>query len=119
MSDTHSGTVTDDERPDLPKGAAGTAGIGDDYDTRYGFHDSEESYDFKSKKGIDHEIVEMISRYKQEPEWMREIRHEALDIFLSKPMPRWGSTKLLGDIDFDNIHYYVRASERQSRFHPG
>ena len=74
------------------KGAAGTAGIGDDYDTRYGFHDSEESYDFKSKKGIDHEVVEMISQYKKEPEWMREMRHKALDTFLSKPMPRWGNS---------------------------
>ncbi len=97
------------------KGAAGTVGIGDDYDTRYGFHDDESDYDFKSKKGIDHEIVEMISRYKNEPEWMREIRHKALDTFFSKPMPTWGNTKLLSDIDFDNIHYYVRASDRQSR----
>ena len=85
-----------------------------DYDERYGFHDDIE-YDFKSKKGLDHEIVEMISRYKKEPEWMRDIRHEALDIFFSKPMPTWGNSDLLGAIDFDNIHYYVRASDRQSR----
>jgi len=103
-------------KPDVatPKGAAGTSGINDDYDTRYGFHDDESAYDFKSKKGLDHEIVEMISRYKKEPEWMREIRHRALDIFRAKPMPTWGNTKLLHDIDFENIHYYVRASERQS-----
>jgi Fe-S cluster assembly protein SufB len=92
----------------------GTAGLGDDYDARFGFHDSEEAYDFKSKKGLDHEIVEMISRYKKEPDWMREIRHAALDTFRAKPMPTWGSTQLLSEIDFENIHYYVRASERQS-----
>jgi Fe-S cluster assembly protein SufB len=46
---------------------------------------------------------------------MREFRHRALDVFLAKPMPRWGSTQLLSEIDFANIHYYVRASERQGR----
>jgi Fe-S cluster assembly protein SufB len=46
---------------------------------------------------------------------MREIRHRALDTFLARPMPKWGNTELLSEIDFDNIHYYVRASERQSR----
>ncbi len=91
------------------------ADVGDDYEARYGFHDDESKYDFKSKKGLDHEIVEMISRYKKEPEWMRELRHAALDTFLAKPMPTWGSTKLLSEIDFDNIHYYVRASERQAQ----
>ncbi len=91
------------------------AEMNDDYDRKYGFHDDESKYDFKSKKGLDHEIVEMISRYKKEPDWMRAIRHKALDVFFSKPMPTWGSTKLLSEIDFANIHYYVRASERQSQ----
>jgi Fe-S cluster assembly protein SufB len=96
--------------PPKPKGAAS---IGDDYEKRYGFHDDESTYDFKSKKGLDHEIVEMISRYKKEPAWMRETRHAALDTFLAKPMPAWGSTELLSEIDFANIHYYVRASDRK------
>jgi Fe-S cluster assembly protein SufB len=86
-----------------------------DYDAKYGFHDDESAYDFKSKKGLDHAIVEMISRYKKEPEWMRDFRHRSLDVFRSKPMPTWGSTKLLSEIDFENIHYYVRASERQGK----
>ena len=103
--------------PAADKGAApgksSTQGIGDDYESRFGFHDDESQYDFKSKKGLDHEIVEMISRYKKEPAWMREIRHAALDVFLKKPMPDWGSTKLLSEIDFENIHYYVRASDKK------
>ncbi len=98
----------------IPSKTASAGGFNEDYDTKYGFHDDESAYDFKSKKGLDHEIVEMISRYKKEPTWMREIRHEALDIYRSKPMPTWGNTQLLADIDFENIHYYVRASERQS-----
>ena len=113
MSDTLADRRTDDA--ERPKGAAGTRGINEDYDTRYGFRDDESAYDFKSKKGLDHEIVEMISRYKREPEWMREIRHAALDTFLARRMPDWGNTHLLNDIDFANIHYYVRASERQSK----
>ena len=91
----------------------GTAGLGDDYEKRYGFRDDESRYDFKSKKGLDHEIVEMISRYKKEPQWMRDARHKALDVFLGKPMPTWGNTQLLSEIDFANIHYYVRASDRK------
>ena len=105
-------TKSDNARRPIPGEATRT--INEDYDTRYGFHDDESEYDFKSKKGLDHEIVEMISRYKKEPDWMREIRHRSLDIFRSKPMPNWGNTELLNGIDFENIHYYVRASERQS-----
>ena len=92
----------------------GVADIGDDYETKYGFHDPEE-YFHKGARGISHEVVEMISRMKKEPDWMREIRHEALDIFYSKPMPRWGNTELLDSIDFDNIYYYIKPTELQGR----
>jgi Fe-S cluster assembly protein SufB len=101
-------------RPETGGASVAAESIGDDYQAKYGFHDEETSYDFKSKKGLDHEIVEMISKYKKEPEWMRDFRHRSLDTFLAKPMPKWGSTKLLGDIDFANIHYYVRASDRKT-----
>ena len=88
--------------------------IGDDYATKYGFSDPEE-YFHKGAKGIDHEVVEMISRMKIEPDWMREFRHRALDIFLSKPMPGWGNTKLLNEIDFDNIYYYIKPIESRGK----
>ncbi len=90
------------------------AGINADYTERYGFHDPDD-YQIKVPKGIDHEVVEMISRRKGEPDWMREMRHRALDIFLAKPMPRWGNQELLGEIDFDNIHYYVKPRGEQAR----
>ncbi len=89
------------------------AAIGDDYITKYGFHDPEE-YFHKGARGINHEVVEMISRMKKEPDWMRKFRHEALDIFLAKPMPTWGNTELLNSIDFDNIYYYIKPTEFQS-----
>ncbi len=86
--------------------------IGNDYESKYGFHDPEK-YFHKSRKGLSHEVVEMISRMKDEPEWMREFRHKALDIFLSKPMPKWGNTDLMNSIDFDDIHYYIKPTEKQ------
>ncbi len=90
------------------------ADLGNDYDSKYGFHDPEE-YFHKGAKGINHEVVEMISRMKKEPAWMRELRHEALDIFFSKPMPGWGNTELLNSINFDNIYYYIKPTELQSK----
>lgn len=82
-------------------------------DYQYGFHDPTDFYTFKSRKGLDHEIVEQISRMKDEPEWMREFRHKSLDIFFSRPMPNWGGD--LDQIDFQNIYYYMKASDKQER----
>ncbi|MBX9671117.1 MAG: Fe-S cluster assembly protein SufB [Candidatus Obscuribacterales bacterium] len=83
--------------------------IGDDY--KYGFRD-EEDYVFKSGRGLTREIVASISKMKNEPQWMLDFRLKSLDIFLKKPMPTWGNTKLLHDIDFDNIYYYIKPSEK-------
>ncbi len=90
------------------------AGINADYAERYGFHDPEE-YFVKAPKGLNHEVVEMISRLKREPQWMRDFRHRALEIFFAKPMPTWGNTELLSRIDFDDIHYYLRSTEKSGR----
>ena len=79
---------------------------------KYGFKDPE-NYVFKAKKGLSREIVEEISFMKGEPDWMREFRLRALDIFLRKPMPTWGAD--LSEIDFDDIYYYIKPTERQSR----
>jgi Fe-S cluster assembly protein SufB len=87
--------------------------INADYTERYGFHDAE-NYLYKAPKGLTRELVEKISEFKSEPEWMREFRLKALDHFLARPMPTWGSP-MLAEVDFDNIHYFVRASERAER----
>ncbi len=91
----------------------GIAGIGEDYAAKYGFRDPEK-YFHKGAKGVNHEVVEMISRMKKEPRWMRKFRHEAFDTFLAKPMPEWGNTELLNSIDFDDIYYYIKPVEFQS-----
>src|SRR5213595_2143103 len=89
------------------------AAINADYTERYGFHDAE-NYLYKAPKGLNREIVEKISEFKSEPLWMREFRLKALDHFLSRPQPTWGSP-LLAEVDYDDIHYFVRASERAER----
>jgi Fe-S cluster assembly protein SufB len=87
--------------------------IGADYEKRFGFHDPESDYIYKAPKGLSREVVEAISEYKDEPEWMREFRLKALEHFESRPTPTWGGN--LGQIDWNDIHYFVRASEKQSR----
>ncbi|HZO95423.1 MAG TPA: Fe-S cluster assembly protein SufB [Candidatus Baltobacteraceae bacterium] len=81
---------------------------------RHGFHDPE-NYVFKSDKGLSREIVERISAMKNEPDWMRAFRLRAFDVFRAKPMPAWGDTEALSQIDFDDIHYFVKAGEQTER----
>jgi Fe-S cluster assembly protein SufB len=83
-------------------------------DYRHGFHDTE-NYVFKSDKGLTREIVERISAMKSEPEWMRDFRLKAYELFLEKPMPTWGDTARLSEIDFTDIHYFVRSTDRTER----
>ena len=75
----------------------------------FGFHDDVEAL-VKLPKGLSREVVNTISDIKNEPEWMRKLRLKALDHFNARPMPEWGGE--LNDIDFDDIHYYVRATDR-------
>ncbi len=82
------------------------AEIGSDY--KYGFHD-EENYVFKSERGLSPQVVEAISAHKNEPDWMRKFRLKSLDYFRARPLPEWGGN--LGDIDFENIFYYIKPTE--------
>ncbi len=75
-----------------------------------GWHDPENStirFDF----GLSEKVVRDISALKGEPEWMTESRVKAYHHFVERPMPTWGNTQVLGDIDFDRICYYLRSSE--------
>ncbi len=84
-------------------------------DYRHGFHDSEDKYVFKSAKGLTREIVERISKMKNEPDWMLQFRLKSYELFREKPMPEWGDMARLSEIDFDDIHYYVKSSEKTER----
>ncbi len=81
---------------------------------KFGFT-TPEKYVFKAQKsslGLTEEMVREISAYKKEPEWMLDIRLKALKLFHKMPMPWWGNQCLLNEIDFTNIHYFVRPTER-------
>ncbi len=84
----------------------------DSYAEKYGFHDTEQSV-FKSRKGLDPDIVRQISALKGEPQWMTEYRLKALEIFGKKPMPNWGGD--LSQIDFQDIYYYVKPTSEEAK----
>ena len=81
--------------------------------SKYDFKDSTDLYVYTSKKGLSRGTVEEISRIKNEPEWMLDFRLRSYDIFMKKPMPVWGGD--LSKINFQNIFYYTKASEKQSK----
>src|SRR6201993_2024418 len=77
----------------------------------YGWVDSDVA-GASAQRGLSEAVVRDISGKKNEPEWMLESRLRALRTFNKKPMPNWGSN--LEGIDFDNIKYFVRSSEKQA-----
>ena len=79
---------------------------------KYGFSDPE-TYVFKSRKGIDREVVQQISAMKGEPEWMLEFRLKALEHFFERPMPNWGGD--LSKLNLDDIYYYVKPTDQESQ----
>ena len=95
---------------DLDVGAQ-VQGIKDEY--KYGFHDSTDAYSFQSGKGLNREIVHQISEMKNEPQWMRDYRLKALDVFWQKPTPQWGGE--LNELNYDDIRYFMKASDRQGK----
>jgi Fe-S cluster assembly protein SufB len=79
---------------------------------KYGFRDEHKSI-FQSGKGLTREIVEEISRMKDEPKWMLDFRLKSLELFKAAPMPSWGGN--MDDLDFEEIQYYVKPSEKQGK----
>jgi Fe-S cluster assembly protein SufB len=79
---------------------------------QYGFHDPELPV-FKTRVGLDEDVVREISMHKGEPQWMLDFRLKALKTFLSKPRPTWGGD--LSQIDFDSIFYYLKPSAGAER----
>ncbi|WP_380168204.1 Fe-S cluster assembly protein SufB [Jannaschia sp. R86511] len=65
-----------------------------------------------ARRGLSEDVVRNISALKDEPEWMLKTRLKGLSLFGRKPMPTWGSD--LTGIDFDNIKYFVRSTEKQA-----
>ncbi len=79
---------------------------------RYDFT-TEIDYAHKARRGIGEDVVRQISAYKGEPQWMLDFRLKALDTFNRMPMPEWGVD--LGQLDFEEFYYYMRATPEKAR----
>ena len=77
----------------------------------FGWHDPDVA-GATARRGINEDVVREISALKAEPQWMLDLRLKGLRLFEKKPMPAWGSN--LSGIDFDNIKYFVRSTEKQA-----
>ena len=69
-----------------------------------------DDYDYKIKKGLNKEIIEEISKQKNDPDWMREIRLNALEVYNSLKLPTWGPD--LSELDMSEIATYVRPKSK-------
>ncbi|MBE8527515.1 Fe-S cluster assembly protein SufB, partial [Amycolatopsis sp. H6(2020)] len=78
---------------------------------QYGWYDSDAAGQ-AARRGLSEEVVRDISAKKNEPEWMLQLRLKGLKFFDRKPLPTWGAD--LSGIDFDNIKYFVRSTEKQA-----
>lgn len=79
---------------------------------QYGWHDADLA-GATAQRGLNEQVVRSISALKSEPEWMLQRRLKGLALFGRKPLPSWGAD--LGEIDFDNIKYFVRSTEKQAQ----
>jgi Fe-S cluster assembly protein SufB len=78
--------------------------------TKYDFKTADTSV-YRSAKGLTRETILDISAHKKEPEWMRDARLHAYDVFLQKPMPAWGGD--LSEMDFEAYTYYIKPTDKR------
>ncbi|MCW2904554.1 MAG: Fe-S cluster assembly protein SufB, partial [Streptosporangiaceae bacterium] len=78
---------------------------------KFGWADSDVA-GASARRGLNPDVVRDISAKKSEPDWMLDLRLKGLRLFGKKPMPSWGSD--LSGIDFENIKYFVRSTEKQA-----
>jgi Fe-S cluster assembly protein SufB len=81
---------------------------------KYGWHD-DVSYAEVPQKGLSHDVIDMISDRKDEPDWMRKFRHKSLDYFNRRPIPKWTGPDL-SLIDFDDIYYYIKPTNKVEKW---
>ena len=89
-----------------------TLDIREGYKEKFGFHDDIKPI-FKSRRGLDADVVAQISEMKGEPAWMRDFRLKAYKEFERKKLPMWGGN--VAEIDFQNIFYYLKPMEEQGK----
>ncbi|BAC44535.1 Fe-S cluster assembly protein SufB [Malacoplasma penetrans] len=84
-----------------------------DQEYKYGFSDGENSI-LNTKKGLSVDVIKQISKIKNEPEWMLDIRLKAYEKFLQTPNPDWGAD--LSNINYDDIIYYTSSTKKMESY---
>ena len=79
---------------------------------KFGFRDPDQLV-FKSRKGLDMDVVKQISAMKGEPQWMLEFRLKALEHFIARPMPTWGGD--ISQLNLDEIYFYAKPTDKEGR----
>jgi Fe-S cluster assembly protein SufB len=74
-----------------------------------------EQHEFDAGYGITHATIDYIADVKGEPDWIRQFRHKALDVFESKAMPTSWASRDLDAIQFEKIRYYLAHGQRPTR----
>ena len=67
---------------------------------------------FDSGEGLSEELIEEITRQKNQPDWMKNLRLRAYRMFLKTPMPAWGPD--LSGLNLDRIKYFIRPDAKQN-----
>lgn len=83
-----------------------------DYEKTYGFRTDSE-YIEEATKGLNADMIREISRLKGEPRWMLDFRLRALETFQNMPDPEWMDRSTFEDINYDDLYYYARATDKQ------
>lgn len=81
--------------------------LADDY--KYGFYTDIETEEFP--KGLNEDIIRLLSRKKQEPEWLLDFRLKAYHQWLKIPRPQWAKLEL-PNIDFQALYYYAAPKKK-------
>ena len=75
-----------------------------------GYSSATDDYSYKAKKGLSESIVREISAQKDEPQWMLDIRIQALKQYESMKIPQWGAD--LNKINWEDIYYYLKPVDK-------
>ena len=64
-------------------------------------------------KGLNEEVIRLISSKKGEPEWLLDFRLKAFRYWQEQPQPQWGHLRL-PEIDYQDISYYADPTKKQA-----
>lgn len=75
--------------------------------------DKQKNIEILSKPGLSAEVVTAISKFKEEPDWMLDIRLKAYEHYIQRPVPSWGAD--LNDLKDENIQFYAVPESKKKR----